>query len=158
MNGCAALDRPSAPVQTSKQGGCRPRPAGILPPLLILEVLAVFRLIVAGSRSFSDYARLAADLDRLLSLRLPAVEIICGGCASGADALAVRYAHERGLALRVFPAQWRLYGAAAGPFRNAAMAAHGDALVAYWDGCSAGTASMLRCASARGLRVVLRRF
>lgn len=35
-SGRAALDRPSAPVQTSKQGGCRPRPAGILPPLLIL--------------------------------------------------------------------------------------------------------------------------
>lgn len=118
----------------------------------------MFRLIVAGSRSFTDYARLSADLDKLLANRLPAVEIVCGGCASGADALAVRYAHERGLALRVFPASWRLYGAAAGPFRNAAMAAYGHALVAYWDGCSAGTASMLRCASDRGLRVVLRRF
>ena len=118
----------------------------------------MFRLIVAGSRSFADYARLAADLDRLLVNRLPSVEIVCGGCSAGADALAMRYARERGLALRVFPAQWRLYGAAAGPFRNAAMAAYGSALVAYWDGVSSGTASMLRCASAQGLRIVLRRF
>lgn len=118
----------------------------------------MFRLVVAGSRSFSDYARLSADLDRLLSARLPAVEIVCGGCPSGADALAVRYAKERGLALRVFPAAWRSFGRAAGVFRNDQMAQYGHALVAYWDGRSAGTASMVRCASARGLRVVLRRF
>lgn len=118
----------------------------------------MFRLIVAGSRSFADYARMAADLDRLLVNRLPSVEIVCGGCSSGADALAVRYARERGLSLRVFPAQWRLCGAAAGPFRNAAMAAYGDALVAYWDGSSSGTASMIRLASGRGLRVVVRQF
>lgn len=121
-------------------------------------MLRVFRLVVAGSRSFSDYDRLAADLDRLLALRLPAVEIVCGGCPAGADALAVRYARERGLALRVFPAAWRSFGRAAGPLRNEQMAQYGDALVAYWDGRSAGTASMVRCASARGLRVVLRRF
>lgn len=118
----------------------------------------MFRLIVAGSRSFADYARMAADLDRLLVNRLPSVEIVCGGCSAGADALAARYARERGISLRVFPAQWRLLGAAAGPFRNAQMAEYGHALVAYWDGKSAGTASMIRCASSRGLRTVLRYF
>lgn len=118
----------------------------------------MFRLIVAGSRSFSDYDRLAADLDRLLARQLPAVEIICGGCPSGADALAVRYANDKGLQLRTFPADWCRYGRAAGPIRNEQMAEYGQALVAYWDGVSPGTASMIRCASARGLRVVLRRF
>ena len=157
MNGAsAALDQSGAPVPVVSQGGCRPALRGGFPAAAhALEVLPVFRLVVAGSRSFPDYARLAADLDRLLINRLPAVEIVCGGCAAGADALAARYARERGLALRVFPAQWRLSGASAGPFRNAAMAANGSALLAYWDGASSGTASMLRCASAQGLRVVL---
>ena len=123
-----------------------------------MGVRSVFRLVVAGSRSFGDYDRLAADLDRLLARRLPAVEIICGGCPSGADALAVRYARSRGLALRLFPADWAAYGRSAGPIRNRAMAMAGHALVAYWDGSSRGTASMIGAAQARGLRVVVRRF
>lgn len=123
-----------------------------------LVVLCMFRVVVAGSRSFSDYDRLAADLDKLLSLRLPAVEIVCGGCPTGADALAVRYASERGLPLRVFLADWSIFGRSAGPLRNAQMAEYGHALVAYWDGKSAGTASMIRCASSRGLRTVVRYF
>ena len=123
-----------------------------------LVVLCVFRLIVAGSRSFSDYGRLAADLDRLLVNRLPSVEIVCGGCPSGADALAARYASERGLPLRVFPADWSSFGRSAGPLRNRAMAEYGEALVVYWNGVSPGTASMIRCASSCGLRVVVRRF
>lgn len=118
----------------------------------------MFRLVVAGSRSFADYDRLAADLDRLLARRLPAVEIVCGACPSGADALAVRYARSRGLALRLFPADWAAYGRSAGPVRNRAMAEYGHALVAYWDGRSRGTASMIGAAQARGLRVVVRRF
>lgn len=118
----------------------------------------MFRLVVAGSRSFADYDRLAADLDRLLARRLPAVEIVTGGCPSGADALAERYARSRGLALRVFLADWGRQGRAAGPIRNRTMAEYGHALVAYWDGSSRGTASMIGEARARGLRVVVRRF
>lgn len=117
----------------------------------------MFRLIVAGSRSFGDYDRLAADLDHLLARRLPAVEIVSGG-ASGADALGERYAAERGLALRVVPAQWARYGKSAGPIRNQTMAMYGHALVAYWDGVSPGTAHMVKAAAAAGLRVVVRRF
>ena len=118
----------------------------------------MFKLIVAGSRSFADEGRLFADLDRLLARRLPAVEIVCGGCPSGADALAVRYARSRGLALRLFPADWAALGRAAGPVRNRAMADYGHALIAYWDGQSRGTASMIGEAQARGLRGVVRRF
>ena len=119
----------------------------------------MFSLIVAGSRSFADSDRLFADLDRLLALRLPeGVEIVCGGCPRGADAAAVAYARSRGLALRVFPAQWAYFGRAAGPLRNEEMAAYGDALVAYWDGMSPGTKSMIRYARMYGRRVVVRYF
>lgn len=120
----------------------------------------MFSLIVAGSRSFADEGRLFADLDRLLArqMEIDGVEIVCGGCPSGADALAERYARSRGLPLLVFPAQWAAFGRAAGPIRNDAMAAYGDALVAYWDGLSPGTESMIKCARRYGRRVVVRYF
>lgn len=118
----------------------------------------MFRLVVAGSRTFSDYERMAADLDRLLVNRFPNVEIVCGGCPSGADDLALRYANERGLRLRLFKAEWNTQGRAAGPLRNAKMAEYGDAVIVYWDGKSPGTASMIRCAAARGMRCVVRLF
>ena len=121
-------------------------------------VILIFRLVVAGSRSFSDYERMAADLDRLLVNRLPAVEIVCGGCPSGADDLAIRYANDRRLALRIFKAEWSTFGRPAGPLRNAKMVEYGDAVIVYWDGQSPGTASMIKCAQDRGKRCVIRRF
>lgn len=117
-----------------------------------------FRLIVCGSRSYRDYDRLAADLDRLLVDQLPAVTIVTGACPSGADALAARYARERGLLLYEMPAQWDKWGKWAGPIRNRQMADYGHACVAYWDGRSRGTADMIRQAQAADLRTVVRKF
>ena len=116
-----------------------------------------YRVIVAGSRRFADYARMCADLDYLLSARFPDVEIVSGG-APGADALGERYARQHGLACRVVRADWRTYGRAAGPLRNVAMAALADAAVVYWCPGSRGSASMVRAAQQRGLRCVVRRF
>ena len=64
----------------------------------------------------------------------------------------------RGLPCRRFPADWARFGRAAGPLRNAAMAAVADAAVVYWRPGSRGSADMVRAAQARGLRVVVRRF
>ena len=117
----------------------------------------MFKLVVAGSRSFADFDRLSADLDYLLSKKSPDdVEIVSGG-AVGADALAERYARSRGLAFRAFPADWRRWGKLAGPIRNRQMADYGSAVVVYWDGRSRGSADMISSASAAGLRVVVRR-
>lgn len=118
----------------------------------------MFKLIIAGSRTFDDYPRMERDLLQLLRDRWPDVEIVCGGCPSGADALASRFAREQGLALKVMPADWHKWGRAAGPIRNDEMAMYGHALLCYWDGRSAGSKNMIRCARLRGLRVVVRRF
>lgn len=83
---------------------------------------------------------------------------MCGGCPSGADALACEYARARGLALRVFPAQWAYFGKAAGPMRNEEMAAYADGVVVYWDGVSPGTKSMIRYAEMYDRRVIVRIF
>lgn len=118
----------------------------------------MFKLIVAGSRSFKDYDRLAADLDRLLANRMPDVEIVSGSCPRGADALGERYARSRGLPVRQFPALWEKWGLLAGTLRNRRMAEYADACIVYWDGKSRGTADMIRNAETCGLRVVIRRF
>jgi len=87
-----------------------------------------FRVIVAGSRAFSNYALVASKLDMLLSGKTN-VHIIGGG-AAGADALGEKYARERGLPLTVIKADWDAFGKPAGPIRNRKMAEQADALVA----------------------------
>lgn len=111
----------------------------------------MYKVIIAGTRDFSDYALLCSYADEVLAGKED-VEIVSGG-AKGADALGEQYARERGYALKVFPAEWKKYGRAAGPVRNAQMAEYADALIAFWDGKSAGTRSMIRKAEDLGLSV-----
>lgn len=120
-----------------------------------MERKETVRVVVAGSRDFSDYDLLKRKLAGLT--RLNDVEIVSGG-ARGADALGERFAKEFNLPLKVFPAQWTLYGKAAGPIRNAKMAkyaAEADRgyLVAFPVGESRGTRDMIRRAEECGLTV-----
>lgn len=113
----------------------------------------VTRIIVAGSRDFSDYSLLERRLDWYLQhLDSANIEIVSGG-ARGADTLGERYAIERGLQLRRFPALWEQNGnKAAGPLRNRLMAWYGTHLVAFSNG-SPGTRNMMQTAQADGLHV-----
>ena len=70
------------------------------------------KIAVVGSRSFSDYDLLC----KVMSEYEPTL-IVSGG-AQGADSLAERYAREHGIELRVFKAQWGVYGKEAGFRRN----------------------------------------
>lgn len=117
-------------------------------------ILPVFRLIVAGSRDFANYELLKQKCDSLLARkRLTHSIVIASGTARGADRLGERYAVERGYQVERFPADWERDGKAAGPIRNAHMAAHADALVAFWDGVSSGTKDMIERAMKRDLPV-----
>ena len=114
----------------------------------------VFRLIVAGSRDFNNYELLKQKCDSLLSQkRLTHSIVIISGTARGADRLGEQYAAERGYRVERFPADWNRDGIAAGPIRNSQMAAHADALVAFWDGKSRGTRDMIEKAKERNLPV-----
>lgn len=110
----------------------------------------MFRVIVAGTRSFSNYPFIASKLDRLLVRRADAM--ILTGDAPGVDACAARYARERRLSFEIYEADWDM-GEQAGPIRNATMASEADALVAFWDGKSRGTADMISKAKGYGLEV-----
>ena len=111
----------------------------------------MYKVIIAGSRDFTDYPLLCSFADQTLA-GMEDIEIVSGG-ARGADALGEQYARERGYALKVFPAEWKKWGAAAGPIRNGQMAGYADALIAFWDGSSSGTRDMIRKAEEKGLRV-----
>jgi len=104
--------------------------------------------LVCGGRTYADQYRVFATLD---ALRPSAVVV---GGATGADALAERWARESGVPCRVFRADWQKHGKAAGPIRNSEMLENGkpDIVVAFAGG--KGTEDMMRQASRRGVRVV----
>ena len=114
-----------------------------------------FKLIIAGSRTFTDYQLLKRTLDKLL-INKTDIEIV-SGAARGADKLGERYAAEHGYKLTHFPADWSK-GKGAGFIRNNEMALYADALVAFWDGLSRGTAMMIELAKGKNLLVRVVRF
>lgn len=116
------------------------------------------RLIIAGGRDFTNaeaafsYIRAWSGIFR--NWKSEEVEIVCGG-ATGADAIGREYARRKGLTVMVFKPDWNEHGKAAGPIRNAQMAEYGTHLLAFWDGESRGTGSMIRQALDRGLPVAV---
>jgi hypothetical protein len=98
------------------------------------------KLLVCGSRSFSDYETLSYAIDAI-----PATEIIHGG-AFGADSLAHRYAEQRKIPVTVIKPDWDRYGKAAGPMRNRQMVDMCDQVLAFWDAKSRGTKSTIEYA------------
>lgn len=117
------------------------------------------RIIVAGGRDFGDYQLTADTLDALLrELDTEKVMIVSGGCR-GADALGEAYAEAHGIPVKRFPADWKNYGRAAGPIRNRQMAEYASQgkgiLLAFWNGTSRGTASMISLAEKHGLDVIV---
>lgn len=107
------------------------------------------RVIVAGSRDFTDKERLYKILDNRLASIKDNVEIISGHCR-GADMLGEQYAKEHGVPLVLFPANWSKYGKRAGYIRNDQMAKYASekngVLIAFPIGEARGTKMMIRIA------------
>lgn len=119
-----------------------------------MTVHSTFKVIVAGGREFNDYRLLCQTCDRLLAQKHQTHSIvIVSGTARGADTLGERYAQERGYSIEQYPADWEHAGKAAGLIRNAQMASVADALIAFWDGQSRGTAHMIELARKHELQV-----
>jgi YspA, cpYpsA-related SLOG family len=109
------------------------------------------KLIVAGSRTFTDYQRLcqvlAPDRHRI-------TQIFTGG-ARGAELLGYRWAWKHAIRHQLFRADWERFGKSAGVRRNYQMAQAGDVLIAFWDGQSSDTAHMVQCMRQLGKPVVV---
>lgn len=112
------------------------------------------KTIIAGGRDYrlsdDDYAFLESEVANI-------TEVVCGG-AHGADEYGRQWARINGIPVKMFPADWKSHGRAAGPIRNRQMAEYADRLIAFWDGKSRGTKSMIDEATKRGLQVDVRAY
>lgn len=111
------------------------------------------RTIIAGSRTITD----PRVLNRALAKCGWTPTVVLSGCARGADYLGEAWALEHKIPLDRYPADWNRNGRAAGYIRNDLMAAQAEALIALWDGASAGTRHMIERAQIRQLRVHVER-
>lgn len=104
----------------------------------------IFRVIIAGSRSFDNATLMQEFMDYYLRAKANTHRIIViSGEARGADTAGENYAKSRGYRVERYPAQWDTYGRRAGMLRNAVMGSKADVLVAFWDGVSTGTKHMI---------------
>jgi len=112
------------------------------------------KVLVCGGRYYDDATTLFRVMDRIHA-ETP-ITMVIHGDAPGADTLAGAWTIDQPahINLRIFPADWSLYGRRAGPIRNKQMLAEGkpDLVVAFPGG--AGTTSMVRLARNAGVRVM----
>ena len=99
------------------------------------------KVAVIGSRSI-----LVTDIGMYIS---DGDEIVSGG-AVGVDSCAAEYAKKNGLKLTVFLPQYERYGHAAPIERNRKIVDYADKIVAFWDGKSKGTLSVIKYADKTG--------
>ena len=113
-----------------------------------------FKVIIAGSRGFSNYKLLREQCNKFLrEKRKTSNIIVVSGHARGADTLGEKYAQDEGFTLEIYPAQWKKFGKKAGYRRNEQMAEVADALIAFWDGSSKGTKHMIDIMNEKNLLV-----
>lgn len=103
------------------------------------------RLILAGSREFSDYNLLEKLTDEFIDHYLLPGEFleIVSGTALGADTFGEIYAKNNKIDLTFFEPDWELYGDDAPKIRNTEMAKYGTHAVLFWNGMSSGTRHMI---------------
>ena len=112
----------------------------------------MYKVIIAGSREFDNYQLLEQICDSVLeSVEDKSKIVIITGGARGADKLGIRYANNKQYKLEVHPADWNRYGKLSSFIRNEEMALQANALIAFWDGKSPGTKSMIDVAQKRKL-------
>jgi len=109
---------------------------------------------ITGSRGFTDFAAMTAQLDKLAP-----TTIIAGG-AAGADTLARNYAIKNGIEYLEFLPKFKTDNAT--PYhprwyleRNKDIVNHADILAAFWDGKSKGTAYTIKYARKKGKQVII---
>jgi len=113
------------------------------------------KILVTGSRDFTDYDLLKTQLDYTLSYET--VILIHGG-QRGADKLASRWCKENPRVYEIeLPAKWALLGKPAGMARNRVMAElKPDQVKAFYKtgAANVGTAGMVGLARVSGVRTI----
>ena len=101
------------------------------------------RIVVAGSRSYSNYDEFDFTIGMLLRKKKKAnCVLISGKAPRGADEMIIRWAKSHGWKYAEFPADWDRYDKAAGYIRNAEMKKVATMVIVFWDLVSKGTTNM----------------
>ena len=111
------------------------------------------KTIIAGGRDYRFTERDYDYLDQRLSIG-GISEVVCGG-STGADECGRQWAIANDVPVKLFPADWKKHGKAAGPIRNRQMAVYAHKLIAFWDGVSKGTKNMIDTAREEGCMVTV---
>ena len=105
------------------------------------------RIVIGGCRDFNDYNFFCKYVDMYLKkIKENNQIIILSGHCRGVDIMAEKYAEERQYKLEIYFADWEKYGKFAGPKRNREMVLNADYVIAFWDGKSRGTKSLIEYA------------
>jgi hypothetical protein len=112
------------------------------------------RILVTGSRTWTDHTAIRQALTWYRSLYGPSTTVVHGGCPQGADAIADRLADELGLQVERHPADWHTYGKRAGYVRNTRMVNLGaDVCLAFIRNGSPGASMCASYAALAGIPV-----
>lgn len=97
------------------------------------------KVVIAGSRDITDYELLCSEI---AASKYNITEVV-SGTARGPDQMGEKWAIDRLIPVKRFPADWKKHGNAAGPIRNKEMAEYCDMAIILWDGESKGTKNMI---------------
>ena len=110
------------------------------------------RTIIAGSRTITAEISVMHAIARAALAGIEPSVVISGG-AAGVDTIGEKWARRSGKPIERFLADWKMFGGQAGHVRNVQMANRAEALIAVWDGKSAGTRDMIEIAKRKKLKV-----
>lgn len=113
------------------------------------------KVLVCGDRNWTDRLSIRTWLR---GLQKEGYDTVIEGEARGADTIAREEAELLGMTVEKYSADWKKYGKAAGPIRNAEMLkADPDLVLAFHSDIlkSKGTSNMIRQAKKRGVGVTL---
>ncbi len=112
-------------------------------------------VVIGGYRNFNDYEAFKMFVDASIAqLNETKITIISGHC-KGVDMMAEQYAAEKKYGLKVFPAEWKKYGRAAGPIRNKQMVENANVVIAFVCEKATGTKNLISHAKKLGKRLFI---
>lgn len=112
------------------------------------------KVIVAGSRKFTDYRLLKRKLDRIFAKLDKKKLVVLSGHAEGADRLGERWCDERLVRYEIHRPDYDKHPGKSAPIvRNAEMVAAADALVCFIVNDSPGSTDVILKARAKGIPV-----
>ena len=114
------------------------------------------RVLICGDRHWENREAIRSWLAKLQDW---GYDTVIEGGAKGADRIAEQEARLMGFTVIEFPAEWDLYGRAAGPIRNKQMIVEGkpELVVAFHSDItqSKGTANMVSQARKAGIKAIV---